>query len=102
MTTRRNANNRRRGKQYERVVAEWAGGKRNLDKGRPHTDVENDSSVYEVKSRQMAVPRWLEGAFAQLELASEESRKEKGGVVVVYTGGRGRSARGFVIKEIEL
>ena len=50
----------------------------------------------------MAVPRWLEGAFAQLELASEESRKEKGGVVVVYTGGRGRSARGFVIKEIEL
>ena len=99
-TKSRNANNRRRGKEYERRVASALGGTRNLDKARPHTDVETGNSVYEIKSSQAAVPQWLLKALSQLELASEESEKDKGGVVKVYT--KGAKARAFLIKEIEL
>mgnify|MGYP003127215336 CR=1 FL=1 len=96
---KRNANNRTRGKVYERRVAESLRGKRNLDKSRPHTDVETRHEVFEVKSTQADVPSWLQKALAQLELASAESNKKKGGVVKVYTKNK---ARAFLIKEIEL
>ena len=101
MTTKsRNANNRNRGKEYERRVASALGGVRNLDKGRPHTDVETTDSVYEVKSSQAPVPQWLKKAVAQLESASKESKKHMGGVVKVYT--KGAKARAFLITEVEL
>ena len=99
MTTRRNANNRNRGKVYERRVALTLGGVRNLDKSRPHTDVETEDSVYEVKSTQASVPVWLASALTQLEKASAESRKRQGGVVKVYTKHR---ARAFLITEVPL
>ena len=38
-------------------------------------------------------------AFEQLELASKESKKNKGGVVRVHTG-HGSGARAFLIQEI--
>lgn len=99
VTTRRNANNRNRGKVYERRVATTLGGVRNLDKSRPHTDVETEDSVYEVKSTQASVPVWLDSAYKQLEEASKESNKAMGGVVKVFTKNK---ARAFLIQEIEL
>lgn len=97
---KRNNNNRIRGKTYERRVAMALGGVRNLDKSRPHTDVETVDAVYEVKSTQTAVPAWLKKALGQLVLASKESNKREGGVVKVYT--KGAKARAFLIQEIEL
>ncbi len=97
---KRNANNRNRGKSYERRVAASVGGVRNLDKSRPHTDVENATHVYEVKSTQTSVPVWLKKALGQLEQAATESEKLQGGVVKVYT--KGSRARAFLIQEIEL
>jgi len=97
---KRNNNNRERGKTYERRVAVALGGVRNLDKGRPHTDVETVDAVYEVKSTQSAVPVWLKKALGQLVLASKESKKREGGVIKVYT--KGAKARAFLIQEIEL
>ena len=47
-TKKRNNNNRRRGKEYERRAAAIVGGRRNLDKARPHTDVETEDAVYEI------------------------------------------------------
>ena len=76
---RTNKNNRLRGKAWERRIAETVGGKRNLDKSRPHTDVENAFSVYEIKSTQSTTPKWLEGATTQLKLAAAESDKTAGG-----------------------
>ena len=97
--TRRNAGNRRRGKTYERRVAASLGGVRNLDKSRAHTDVETETEVYEVKSTQAGIPYWLSHAIEQLELASRESNKSKGGVVRVYTKNK---ARAILIQEINL
>ena len=97
---KRNNNNRVRGKTYERRVAASLGGVRNLDKGRPHTDVETRDAVYEVKSTQSSVPVWLKKALGQLVLASKESNKREGGVIKVYT--KGAKARAFLIQEIEL
>ena len=102
MTTtkrRRGRNNKQRGKVYERRVATALGGKRNISNDQPHTDVETDDAVYEVKSTQSTTPSWLLKALSQLELASKESNKGMGGVVKVYTKGK---ARAFLIKEIEL
>ena len=96
---KRNSNNRRRGKSYERRVAQSVGGVRNLDKSKPHTDVETTSHVYEVKSTQASVPTWMRKAFRQLQMASEESQKEKGGVVRIHTKG---TAKAFIIKEIDI
>ena len=95
---KRNRNNRARGKVYENRAAEIVGGKRNLDKSRPHTDVENAFSVYEIKSTQSKTPTWLEKATGQLQLAATESNKTAGGVIKVYT--KGSKARFFLIKEI--
>jgi len=95
---KRNRNNRARGKVYENRAAEIVGGRRNLDKSRPHTDVENAFSVYEIKSTQSTPPKWLEGATTQLKLAAAESDKTAGGVIKVYT--KGSKARFFLIKEI--
>ena len=99
---RTNANNRRRGKEYERRVAAALGGKRNLDKSRPHTDVETDTTVYEIKSTISPVPKFLLSAMRQCELAADESNKEMGGVIKVYTGGQGGISRAFLITEVDL
>jgi hypothetical protein len=95
-----NRNNRLRGKSYEKRVAASVGGVRNMDKSRPHTDVENATHVYEVKSTQSTTPVWLKKALGQLEQAATESDKLQGGVVKVYT--KGSKARAFLIQEIEL
>ena len=81
-------------------MAETVGGVRNLDKSRPHTDVETSDTVYEVKSTQASVPQWLSGATEQCRLASEESNKNMGGVIKVWT--KGSKSRAFLITEIEL
>ena len=99
MVTRRNRNNRARGKHYENRVADALGGWRNLDKSRPHTDVETDSEVYEVKSTQASVPQWIASAMEQCRLASEESNKAMGGVVKVFTRG---TAKAYLIQELPL
>tara|TARA_R110002020_G_scaffold417683_1_gene626887 strand:- start:1493 stop:1915 length:423 start_codon:yes stop_codon:yes gene_type:complete len=99
---RTNANNRRRGKEYERRVAAAIGGKRNLDKSRPHTDVETDETVYEIKSTISPAPKWLLSAMNQCVLAAKESNKEMGGVIKVYTGGQGGISRAFLITEVDL
>ena len=96
----RGRNNKNRGKVYERRVAAALGGIRNISDSQPHTDVETDDAVYEVKSTQTATPSWLLRAMSQLELASEESNKKQGGVVKVYT--KGAKARAFLIQEIDL
>ena len=96
-----NKSNQRRGKTYERRVAAALGGVRNLDKSRPHTDVEDCTYVWEVKTTQAKMPQWLVKAFNQLELASKESKKVKGGVVRVHTK-EGRKSRAFIINEISL
>jgi len=93
-----NRNNRARGKVYENRSAELVNGWRNLDKSRPHTDVENNTHVYEIKSSQATVPQWISKASAQGEKASKESGKKFGGVIKVYT--RGAKARFFLIQEI--
>ena len=100
--SKRGRNNKNRGKVWERKIAEVFGGKRNISDSTPHTDVETDTEVFEIKSRQVKMPALFDGAFKQLALASEESNKEQGGVVVVYTGGAGGTARAILIKEIEL
>jgi len=97
----RNRGNRNRGKKYERLAAEMVGGVRNLDKARPHTDVETDKEVFEIKSTQANVPAWLVKATEQLSLASKESNKKPGGVIRIHTGGQGGKVRAFLIKEIE-
>ena len=96
----RNRGNRNRGKKYERLAAEMVGGVRNLDKSRPHTDVETETEVYEIKSTQASTPSWLRHATEQLSLASKESNKKPGGVIRIHTGGQGRKLRVFLIKEI--
>jgi hypothetical protein len=96
----RNANNRRRGKEYERRIARVVGGVRNLDKSRPHTDVETDTTVYEIKSTQSSVPLWIDNAMKQCVLASEESNKKIGGIIKVFTGKS--KARAFLIQEIDI
>ena len=93
-----NRNNRRRGKEYEKRSAALVDGVRNLDKSRPHTDVENDTHVFEIKSSQAKVPTRLNHAMEQVVLASEESNKKSGGVIWVYT--KGARARFFLIQEI--
>lgn len=93
-----NRNNRRRGKEYERRSALIVDGVRNLDKSRPHTDVENDTHVFEIKSSQAKVPTRLNHAMEQVVLASGESKKDIGGVIWVYT--KGARARYFLIQEI--
>ena len=93
-------NNKIRGKTYERRVAAALGGIRNISNSKPHTDVETDDAVYEVKSTQTATPSWLIRAMSQLELAAEESNKKQGGVVKVYT--KGAKARALLIQEIDL
>ena len=98
MTTRRNKNNRERGKRYERSSAELVGGVRNLDKSKPHTDVYNDTHVFEIKSQQTSVPTRLNHALEQIQLASKESDKEIGGVIWVYT--KGAKARYILMREI--
>ena len=95
----RGRNNKRRGKEYERRVARALGGVRNIDSARPHTDVETDDAVYEIKSTQSSTPAWLDKATSQLSKASIESKKGMGGVVKVYTKGK---ARAFLIQEIEI
>ena len=78
------------------------GGKRNLDKSRPHTDIETaDGKVYEIKSTTQALPSWIASAWIQAELAAEESSKENGGIVKVWTN-NGGNARAFLIQEIDL
>tara|TARA_R110000744_G_scaffold169731_1_gene287712 strand:+ start:1028 stop:1423 length:396 start_codon:yes stop_codon:yes gene_type:complete len=96
---KRNANNRNRGKVYERKVAAAIGGVRNLDKRYQHLDVYNDTTCYEVKSTQAAVPQWIDSAMQQCENASAESGYEMGGIIKVWTQGK---ARAFLIKEIDL
>jgi len=93
-----NRNNRRRGKEYERRSALIVDGVRNLDKSRPHTDVENDTHVFEIKSSQAKVPTRLNHAMKQVILASGESKKDVGGVIWVYT--KGVRARYFLIQEM--
>ena len=95
----RGRNNKRRGKTYERRVAKALGGVRNIDSARPHTDVETDDAVYEIKSTQSSTPAWLDKATSQLSKASIESKKDMGGVIKVYTKGK---ARAFLIQEIEI
>ena len=95
----RGRNNKRRGKIYERRVAKALGGVRNIDSARPHTDVETDDAVYEIKSTQSSTPAWLDKATSQLSKASIESKKDMGGVIKVYTKGK---ARAFLIQEIEI
>ena len=99
--TRTNKNNRLRGKAWERRIAQVVGGKRNLDKSRPHTDVENATHVFEIKSTTQAIPSWLSRAWNQGVLAAEESEKELGGVVKIWTN-NGGNARAFLITEIDL
>ena len=96
---KRNANNRSRGKAYERKVAAAIGGVRNLDKRYQHLDVHNDTTCYEVKSTQAKVPQWIDSAMQQCEKASAESGYEMGGIIKVWTQGK---ARAFLIKEIDL
>jgi hypothetical protein len=96
---KRNSNNRNRGKVYERKVAAAIGGVRNLDKRYQHLDVYNDTTCYEVKSTQAAVPQWIDSAMQQCEKASAESGYEMGGIIKVWTQGK---ARAFLIKEIDL
>ena len=100
--SKRGRNNKNRGKVWERKIAEVFGGKRKISDSTPHSDIETDTEVFEIKSRQVKMPALFDGAFKQLALASEESNKEQGGVVVVYTGGAGGTARAILIKEIEL
>ncbi len=97
---KRIVNNRRRGKQYERQAALLVGGQRNLDKGRPHTDVETDMHVYEIKSTTSTVPSWIDSALRQCELAALESNKSVGGLIKVFTGGMGKKARYIKIQEL--
>ena len=96
----RNRGNRTRGKKYERLAAEMVSGVRNLDKARPHTDVETDKEVFEIKSTQANTPTWLVKAIDQLSLASKESKKKPGGVIRIHTGGTGGKVRVFLIKEV--
>ena len=97
---KRIVNNRRRGKQYERKAALLVGGKRNLDKGRPHTDVETDMHVYEIKSTTSTMPSWIDSALRQCELAALESNKSVGGLIKIFTGGMGKKARYIKIQEL--
>ena len=97
---RTNKNNRLRGKAWERLIAEADGGKRNLDKSRPHTDVETDTEVFEIKSTTAKLPTWIESAWRQGELAAAESDKKMGGIIKVWTGQR--PAKAFLIQEVKI
>ena len=97
---RTNKNNRLRGKAWERRIAEAVGGKRNLDKSRPHTDVETDTEVFEIKSPTAKLPTWIESAWRQGELAAAESDKKMGGIIKVWTGQR--PAKAFLIQEVKI
>ena len=96
--TKRNRNNRLRGKLYENLSADKVNGWRNLDKSRPHTDVENNTHVYEIKSTQAKVPVWIDNALKQGANASLESSKKFGGIIKVYT--KGAKARYLLIQEM--
>tara|TARA_B100000686_G_C16739615_1_gene945799 strand:- start:783 stop:1124 length:342 start_codon:yes stop_codon:yes gene_type:complete len=96
-----NKNNRLRGKYWEKRIAGLLGGARNLDKSRPHTDIETDSTVWEIKSTTANVPAWIAGAAHQLEQAAEESNKQPGGIIKVWTN-NGGNARAFLITELDL
>ena len=99
--TKTNKNNRLRGKFWERRVAGVLGATRNLDKSRPHTDIESETTVWEVKSTTSSLPAWIASAAIQLERASVESSKAPGGIVKVWTN-RGGNARAFLITELDL
>ena len=97
---RTNKNNRLRGIAWERRIAEAVGGKRNLDKSRPHTDVETDTEVFEIKSTTAKLPTWIESAWRQGELAAAESDKKMCGIIKVWTGQR--PAKAFLIQEVKI
>ncbi len=97
-------NNRARGAEAEREAAalltdltgeeHW----RNIDRGGKWGDVQSATHVYEIKSRQVEMPKLFSGALAQSEEAAEHTGKS-GGVLVRYAR-PGHKARWLLIEEL--
>ncbi len=97
-------NNRARGAGAEREAAalltELTGEEhwRNIDRGGKWGDVQSATHVYEIKSRQVALPQLFDSALAQMKVAAEHTGKS-GGVLVRYAR-PGRKARWLLIEEV--
>ena len=91
MTTERSArgrNSKRRGKSIERVVAAMYGGRRMPDTGEHWADVQTDTAVIEVKSRQSPTPALIREAWGQAATASEATGKVPLVVLSYLDGGK--------------
>jgi hypothetical protein len=95
----RGRQNKNRGKDVERQVAQLVGGQRIPD-GVGHGDVQNDGTVFEVKSRRAATPKLISGAWAQAERAAVLTGKDPS-VVLAYTPGRGRPREFWILTKLE-
>lgn len=73
--TRRGRNNKLRGKAVEREVATLFEGKRMPDTGEHWADVQTETAVIEVKSRQVPTPKLIRDAWDQAETASRATGK---------------------------
>ena len=84
--SRRGRNNKARGKSVEREVARLVGGKRVPDIGGEFADVQTETAVYEVKSRQSRTPALIAKAWHQATVAAEATGKDPY-VVLAYAPG---------------
>jgi hypothetical protein len=86
-------------KRCEREVAKLLGGQRQPITGRPSPDVVTNRLAVEVKLRSR-IPRWLEQAIHQVEVAAKETGL-KPLLVLVVCQGRGRRAKRLAILPLD-
>ena len=97
-SVKRGRNNKVRGAHVEREVARLYGGWRNIDRGGKYGDVQNETLVIEVKSRQQATPKLISGAWDQALEAAAKTGKDPL-VVLAYAAPSGKR-RFWAVKEI--
>ena len=95
---KRGRNNKKRGASVEREVAKLFGTVRNIDRGGKFGDIQTNSLVIEVKSRQQVTPKLISGAWDQALEAAAETGKDPL-VVLVYAAPSGKR-RFWAVKEI--
>ena len=97
--SRRNRNNKVRGKSVEREVARIVGGQRIPDIGGEFADVQTTTAVYEVKSRQTPTPALIAKAWHQATVAAEATGKDPY-VVLAFAAGPGKPREFWLVQRI--
>ena len=97
--SRRGRNNKKRGKRVELEVAKIVGGYRVPDTGGEFADVQTETAVYEVKSRQQATPALFAKAWHQATVAAAATDKTPY-VVLAFVAGPGRPREFWLVQRL--